>query len=67
MEIEEMVIVEKVLSGGAVLKGRTPHERIEVMWWPCSGSTIRRAATEKLSRKWVDECVKFANEEFARS
>lgn len=62
-----MVVMERRAGGGAILRGRKDNERIEILWWPCSGATIRRAAPEGASRKWVDECAQFANDEFANT
>ncbi len=58
-----MVTVEKLPSGGAVLRGRKPHDVVEVPFWPCSAGTIRRKATIDVSRKWLDEACAFANEQ----
>jgi len=57
-----MVTVERLPSGGAILRGRKPHEVIEVPRWPCSCVTVRRHAVG-VGSKWLDEAAEFANEQ----
>lgn len=60
-----MVRLEKTEDGFAVLHGRDESEWIIVSWWPCSGATVRKMATSKMPKDFVDECARFADAEYA--
>jgi hypothetical protein len=59
-----VVVLEKTAYGVTILHGRTEEEWLVVPWWPCRGETIRTIAPAKLPREWVDECARFADDEY---
>jgi hypothetical protein len=62
-----MVVLEKTASGVTILRGRTEEEWLIAPWWPCSGEAIRTLAPAKLAQEWIDECARFADDEFLRA
>lgn len=49
--------------GFALLRGRRECECITAPWWPCSGAALRKVASHKLPKEFVDECARFADSE----
>jgi hypothetical protein len=64
---DELVVLEQAAYVWVtILRGRTEEEWLVAPWWPCRGEAIRTIAPDKLPRELVEECARFADDEFSR-
>jgi hypothetical protein len=57
-----MIVIERV-GGNVWARGRTKQEEMLLPWWPCTGATVRLLADDDLPPDWLEELVRYADEQ----